>query len=312
MGEWQWLSDWGFLFFTSLFFPRMFKNLRIPTRSLSDMSSVLALVCASAASTAIRTFPYEKIVTTKLLRGRHSTRVTLSEVGVVSHETAGTALPIDTITSNPMFLDESAALIAASFPIDESILVEKAKTFLYYAQGVEKPEMLSESFVFMGPFVGGEGGLPKADYLKAVGGFEIKKAFPDLNPRFHHFRADPLDPGRIWFTSQASGTDAGEGFLGNKPTGKAFLTPPQACSIKFNAEGEVTKYTIGHVMERSIGNTGGLGGVFGPAYAIGKPLPFREANPWKPSLRYRALMQVGKLLTWLNDRKASRDGSPES
>ena len=65
-------------------------------------------------------------------------------------------------------------------------------------QGVEAPELLAEEFVFMGPFVGGAGGLPKADYLKAVGGFNIKKAFPDLNPRFHHFRADPLDAGRIW------------------------------------------------------------------------------------------------------------------
>ena len=122
-------------------------------------------------------------------------------------------------------------------------------------------------------------------------------------PGFHHFRADPLDPGRVWFTSQASGTDNGAGFLGNKPTGKSFQTPPQACSLKFDTSGLAIKYTIGHVMERSIGNTGGLGGVFGPAYAIGKPLPFREAQPWKPSLRYRMLMQVGKLLTWLKERK---------
>ena len=104
--------------------------------------------------------------------------------------------------------------------------------------------------------------------------------------------------------SQASGTDNGEGFLGNKPTGKTFSTPPQACSIKFNQDGLVTKYTIGHVMERSMGNTGGLGGIFGPAYALGSPLPFPEANPWKPSKRYQALQAVGRLLSWLNDRKS--------
>lgn len=68
-------------------------------------------------------------------------------------------------------------------------------------------------------------------------------------------------------------------------------------------DGKVVKYTIGHVMERSIGNTGGLGGIFGPAYAIGKPLPFPEANPWKPSKRYRALMLVGNFLSWLQSRK---------
>jgi len=207
------------------------------------------------------------------------------------------------ILSDPMFLDEDALLAAAAFPISEDDLIEKAKAFLYYGQGVEKPELLGQSFCFMGPFVGGEGGLPKAEYLKAVGGFDIKQAFPDLNPRFHHFRADPLDPGRVWFTSQASGTDNGAGFLGNKPTGKSFSTPPQACSIKFDMTGLAIKYTIGHVMERSLGNTGGLGGIFGPAYAIGKPLPFPEANPWKPSKRYKTLMLVGRLLTWLNGRK---------
>ena len=154
----------------------------------------------------------------------------------------------------------------------------------------------------MGPFVGGSSGLPKEGFLSAVGGFDIKSAFPDISPGFHHFRADPLDPGRVWFTSTASGTDTG-GFLGNEPTGKRFETPPQACSVKWNAEGKVTKYTIGHVMERSIGNTGGLGGIFGPAYAIGKGLPFPEARPWKPSKRYRALMMLAKLGSWLKSRQ---------
>ena len=112
-----------------------------------------------------------------------------------------------------------------------------------------------------------------------------------------------LDAGRVWFTSVASGTDSGSGFLGGKPTGKAFRTPPQACSLKFNAEGKVVKYTIGHVMERSIGNTGGLGGIFGPAYAIGKPLPFPEAKPWKPSKRYRLLQTVGNLASRLQKKQ---------
>ena len=207
------------------------------------------------------------------------------------------------IEANPMFMDEEAVLAAQNFPLDEATLISKAKTFLFYGQGVEKPELLSDEFCFMGPFVGGADGLGKEQFLKTVGGFDIKEAFPDLNPRFHHFRADPLDSGRVWFTSQATGSDSGTGFLGNAPTGKSFSTPPQACSIKFNEDGLVVKYTIGHVMERSMGNTGGLGGIFGPLYAIGKPLPFPEANPWKPSKRYRALMLVGRLLTWLKERK---------
>merc|ERR1712087_848409 len=208
-----------------------------------------------------------------------------------------------TIASDAMFLDETASLTSLCFPLSETELITKAKTFLYYGQGTEKPDLLAPDFVFMGPYVGGAGGLPREEYLKAVGGFNLKAAFPDLNPRFHHFRADPLDAGRVWFTSQASGTDKGCGFLGNAPTGKSFRTPPQACSIKFNTKGLAVKYTIGHVMERSIGNTGGLGGIFGPAYAIGKPLPFPEAQPWKPSKRYRVLMLVGKLVSFLNSKK---------
>ena len=37
------------------------------------------------------------------------------------------------IAADKMFLDESAALAAAAFPIDEATLIQKAKTFLYCA-----------------------------------------------------------------------------------------------------------------------------------------------------------------------------------
>ncbi|EOD21555.1 hypothetical protein EMIHUDRAFT_458321 [Emiliania huxleyi CCMP1516] len=201
--------------------------------------------------------------------------------------------------SDSMFLDEAAALRALDFPLSEAELISAAKAFLFYGQGTEKPELLAPEFVFMGPYVGGADGLPRDEYLKAVGGFDLKAAaqhcqahtasmsaaFPDLNPRFHHFRADPLDAGRVWFTSQASGTDGA------------------ACSLKFDASGLAIKYTIGHVMERSLGNTGGLGGIFGPAYAIGRPLPFPEARPWRPSKRYRLLQAVGQFVAFLNERK---------
>ena len=94
---------------------------------------------------------------------------------------------------------------------------------------------------------------------------------------------------------QATGTHLGK-FLFADPTGIKFETPPQACSLVFDSEGLVSKYTIGHVMERSIGNTGGLGGIFGPLVAIGKPLPFPEARPYKPSLRYRLFNWFGSLM----------------
>lgn len=218
-------------------------------------------------------------------------------------------VPSSPLLDDSIFLNEAESLAKLNFPTSEAELITKAKEFLSAGQGVERPELLDATFAFMGPVVGGSDGLGREGYLDAVGGFNLKDAFPDLNPRFHDFRADKLDGGRVWFTSVASGTDNGIGFLGNKPTGKSFRTPPQACSLKFNEEGKAIKYTIGHVMERSLGNTGGLGGIFGPAYAIGKPLPFPEAHPYKPSKRFRLINLIGNFagkLKKLQEAKKSK------
>jgi hypothetical protein len=56
-------------------------------------------------------------------------------------------------------------------------------------------------------------------------------------------------------------------------------------------------------MERSMGNTGGLGGIFGPAYAIGKPLPFPEAQPYKPSRRYQFVQLIGNFAGKMKKRQ---------
>ena len=57
-----------------------------------------------------------------------------------------------------------------------------------------------------------------------------------------------------------------------QPTGIVVESPPQACSVVFDESGLCLKITIGVVMDRQLGNTGGLGGLFGILYAIGKPL----------------------------------------
>jgi len=61
-----------------------------------------------------------------------------------------------------------------------------------------------------------------------------------------------------------------------KATGKRVVTPPQAISLTFNEKGQVLRYTGGYVMDRTLGNTGGMGGAFGPLYAVGKGFPFRK------------------------------------
>jgi hypothetical protein len=68
--------------------------------------------------------------------------------------------------------------------------------------------------------------------------------------------------------------------------------------MTFNEQGKITKITVGVVMDRTLGNTGGLGGVFGLFHAIGNALPFPEAQPgypWRISKRYRLFQWLGRL-----------------
>ena len=46
--------------------------------------------------------------------------------------------------------------------------------------------------------------------------------------------------------------------------------------------------TGGYCVDRTCGDTGGLGGLFGVIHALGGSLPFPEGKPWKPSLSWLA------------------------
>jgi hypothetical protein len=140
------------------------------------------------------------------------------------------------------------------------------------------------------------GPLSKSVFVAAFSSFEIKDGFPDMQFRYHDFRVDPFEPSRVWYTARAVGTHTGVLARTLQPTGLVVESPPQACSMVFNAEGKCTKITIGVVMDRQLGNTGGLGGLFGILFAIGSPLPFPEAQPWKMSLRYRLFNAAGTVL----------------
>ena len=114
----------------------------------------------------------------------------------------------------------------------------------------------------------------------------MKTAFPDFQGEFYNFNVDPFEGNRVWYIARGRGTNTGPlPPFAPTATGKTLVNPPQACSLTFNEAGLVVKYTIGYIMDRSAGNTGGLGGLYGVLYAIGKPLPFPEARPWKMSKR---------------------------
>lgn len=186
-------------------------------------------------------------------------------------------------------LDERAMLAKSSFPIRSAALIEKAKQVI--ERDILDPQDLSEDFVFQFPVVGP---LSKEEYLKAVGGFQIKTMFPDMNLGIHNFHVDPLNPARVVYTVSFSATNSGDGPFG-PATGIRVDCPPQVNSLTFNAKGQVVKYTGGYVVDRTYegNNSGGMGGLFGPLYAIGKGFPFPEAKPYSRSWQFRLFSAVG-------------------
>mmetsp|Transcript_39470 Transcript_39470/g.86043 ORF Transcript_39470/g.86043 Transcript_39470/m.86043 type:complete len:288 (-) Transcript_39470:269-1132(-) len=195
-------------------------------------------------------------------------------------------------------LDVAATLKQSSFPIAPEKLVEKAKGVLASEFGTgsnckERGEGLSDDFQFVAPIVGP---LTKKEFVKAFGSFKVKEALPDLADN-SWFTVDPLEPNRVWFISRATGTHTGVLRFATpiQPTGKRVEMPPQAASMLFNEQGECYTLTVGYCMDKRIGNTEGLGGLFGILKAVGKALPFPEAQRlYNPSMRFEGFERIAK------------------
>jgi len=188
-------------------------------------------------------------------------------------------------------LDEAEALRKSTFPIPPEELIGLAKAWIASQTDDDGVDWFAEDFRFVAPVVGPFG---KEEFVDSLKSFELKKGFPDINSNFHHFRVDPFEPNRVWYSVKFTGRNTGP-IMGRPATGKSVESPVQAQSLTFNERGEITKFTIGYVLDKETGNTGGLGGVFGLLYGIGYGLPFPEAQPWKPSPIYGTAMKGNKV-----------------
>jgi hypothetical protein len=161
----------------------------------------------------------------------------------------------------------------------EDTLIARAEEVFATMTGVKDDSVLAEDFRFEFPVVS----LDKEAYLKAVRGFSLDQAIPDMNSNAYHFRVDPYEANRVWFTIRNSGTHTGDlKFAGKtyKGTGKVIQGAPECCSYTFNSELKVTSFTGGYVMDRRVGNTGGMGALFGILHAIGAPVPRPGSLMW--------------------------------
>ena len=73
----------------------------------------------------------------------------------------------------------------------------------------------------------------RQDFVKAVSGFNLKQAFPNMESHPYDWRVDKYEPNRVWFTVRNTATHTGPlTFFGAtyKPTGKVE-NPPNAESL---------------------------------------------------------------------------------
>jgi len=214
--------------------------------------------------------------------------------------------PVRPVAVKSIFVDEQRMLKDQKFPIAPDDLIAKAKIFLESRGGFgADPDLLADDFKFYGPVVGP---LPKDEFISAIGSVDMNTAFPDFQGEFYAFNVDPFEGDRVWYIARGRGTNTGPMMpFSPQATEKSVENPPQACSLTFDEKGLVTKYTIGYVMDRTVGNTGGLGGLYGILYAIGKPLPFPEARPWNMGKRYKLFNKVGGFLQKLAAKKEKQE-----
>lgn len=172
---------------------------------------------------------------------------------------------------------------------DEAKLTELATNLICNELGGTDPSLLAKDFQFLFPVVGP---LTKTQFIEAFTNFKVRDAFPTSSANFYNFKIDPLEPNRIWMFSRGAYEHLGTLFFGTKfpATNKRICLPPQCFSMSFDASGKCYKLTGGYNVDRSVGDTSGLGGMFGIIHALGlTTLPFPEGRPWKRSLMWEAL-----------------------
>lgn len=120
------------------------------------------------------------------------------------------------------------------------------------------------------------GPLGKEAFLGAWRGLKIAEGLPDLQMNFRDAFVCLHDVNRVWYTSSPTGTHSERLCLGEREfaaTGNRWISPPERGSMTFDGAGRCIAMTGGYVMDRRMGNTEGLGGVYGLCTALHLPTP---------------------------------------
>ena len=166
-----------------------------------------------------------------------------------------------------------------------------------------KASLMADGFVWFGPIVGP---LNKQDFLRTVELFKVYEGFPDLKMHLAEFTRDPVEENRYWSILRLEGTHtepqaSGTGFS-YKPTNNKLDVGPQCISVTFDADGRVSRYTGGYVVDRTQGKTGMLGAMFAVTKTVGG---------FVPSLRVAKILNaIGARLKNFPKARSHRDDLP--
>jgi len=215
------------------------------------------------------------------------------------HKEIGESNPSLLARSERFFVDEEALLAKSTFSIKPDDLLQRAREVFtkLSTDPVSVVSDLADDFVGVGPIAGP---LDKDTFVQSIASVDFLRGFPDTNPNYHFLRVDPFEPNRVWVQMRVAATNTGDCM--GPPTNKALEFPPESYSLAFDSTGKVTKFTFGYVMDRLIGNTGGLGGAFGYLYGIGRPIPAPEGSPLEHSWQLKALNLVQKFQVWMSKK----------
>lgn len=216
-----------------------------------------------------------------------------------------------TTTNSPVFtpltpsfeLDTVKSFAESTFPHSPDTLIERTKELFSPEIGLGLKDggaCLADDFEFTAAVVGP---LDKESFITALSGFRLEDSFAIQQNAFG-FTVSPIQTNRVFFftynVAQMTNT-----FLGVTPEqmdGKLLVLPPQCVHVDFDEDLKVKEFGF-YTVDRQYGNTGGLGGAFGFFYGVGRPLPFREAQPFKRSFRFRILNAIGRLGSALSKKK---------
>lgn len=164
-------------------------------------------------------------------------------------------------------------------PFPSSVMFALASKIVDSCYSGIQPSLLTNDFLYSNPLVGP---LSKEEFIQYQRQYNFQIALPDLKCNQYNFEIDSYEADRVWLIVQAQGNMENDLTKNNnvilKNTNRRYDGPPEAVSVSINDEGLCYKITSGYVLDKSLGNTNGLGGNEGILEAIGAGLPFFETR----------------------------------